>query len=183
MARVELNVIQKLSCACKTLVNTSDYLTRVYTGPKIDQKDSINVNKPSSMQKLKTSPTIQPDDDSIRFSDDKQSGNKPGKFGAVDEKQMRKEFRSPRDFLLNILSEFVHFASSRIKELYKLINDSNLKITELLDAKTHFKLVDIANALLKLWDDSCVLNGNGLQNYFRKLVSVTNWSEEDLKPG
>lgn len=80
MARLELSVIQKLSCALKTLVNTSDYLTRVYTGPKSEQKDSINVNRPSSIQsKVKGSPTIMPDDDSIRFSDDKHSTNKSNK--------------------------------------------------------------------------------------------------------
>ena len=54
---------------------------------------------------------------------------------------------------------------------------------ELLDVKTNYKLVEIANALLKLWDDSSNLNGNGLQNYFMKLVPVNNWSDENIKPG
>ena len=95
-----------------------------------------------------------------RFSDDY---NKSSKCELIDEKLMKNEFRSPRDFLLNILSEFINFSSHRIKDLYKLANDSTLKVTELLDAKTHFKLVEIANGLLKLWDDSITLNGNGLQ--------------------
>lgn len=159
----------------------------MYNGPKNEQRDS-SVKK-GSLNKHKSGAGIQPDDDSIRFSDDKVQSvyNRPSKSTAqpppIDEKQMRSEFRSPRDFLLNIMSEFVHLASGRIKELYKLANDSTLKITELLDTKTNYKLVEIANALLKLWDDSSTLNGNGLQNYFMKLVPVNNWSEDDIKPG
>lgn len=180
-ARLELTTIQKLACALKTLVNTSDFLTRFYSGPKSNEtKDSMKENKNKSMVS-----SIQPDDDSIRFSEDKPSTvNKPSRVGQqIDEKQLKKEFRSPRDYILNILSEFMHFAVARIKNLYKLVNDPGLKITELLDMKTQNKLVEIANALLKLWDDSSTLNGNGLQSYFQKLMPVTNWSDDNIKPG
>lgn len=95
---------------------------------------------------------------------------------------MKKEFRLPRDFLLNIVSEFIHFSTLRCKDLYKITNDSSLKITEFLDTKSHFKLVEIAHALLKLWDESNTLNGNGLQNYFQKLIPICDWNDEDLKP-
>jgi hypothetical protein len=80
-----------------------------------------------------------------------------------DEKQTRHEFRSPRDTLLNIVSEFVYFASKRIKDLYKHANDPNLKVDELMDTKAHNKLIEIAHSLLKLWDDPLTMSGNGLQ--------------------
>jgi hypothetical protein len=64
------------------------------------------------------------------------------------------------------VSEFIYYSTSRSKELYYLTNDSNLKITEFLETKSHFKLVEIAHALLKLWDDTNTLNGNGLQKYY-----------------
>jgi hypothetical protein len=95
---------------------------------------------------------------------------------------IRREFRTPRDTLLNIVSEFVFFASKRVKELYKIINDPSLKITELIDTKGHGKLVEIAHTLLKLWDDPVTLGSNGLQSYFQKLLPVTDWSEDEIKP-
>ena len=78
-------------------------------------------------------------------------------------KQNNQEFRSPRDTVLNIVSIFIHICSKRVKELYKLINDSSLKVSELLDTKSHCKLIEIAHALLKLGDDNNILNGVGLQ--------------------
>jgi protein unc-80 len=80
------------------------------------------------------------------------------------------------------VSEFVHIGSKRVKELYKLINDSSIKVSELLDTKAHAKLVEIAYALLKSWEVSMTLNGNGLQNYFQKLLPVTDWTQEHMKP-
>lgn len=96
-----------------------------------------------------------------RQNDEKKAKNAE----TIDENQMKKEFRLPRDFLLNIVSEFVHFGTTRSKELYKITNDLSLKVTEFLDGKSHFKLVEIAHALLKLWDEANTLNGSGLQKY------------------
>ena len=69
-------------------------------------------------------------------------------------KQINQEFRSPRDTVLNIVSIFNFVCSKRVKELYKVINDSNLKLSELLDSKSHCKLVEIAHALIKQGDDN-----------------------------
>lgn len=137
------------------------------------------------------SASILPDEDSIRYTgamDDKKpplptqqqqgsvkdqaAGSPVGGGGNLNARQLaempednaiRQEFRTPRDTLLNIVSEFVFFASKRIKELYKVINDPNLKMPELVDVKGHAKLVEIAHTLLKLWDDSVTLSGNGIQ--------------------
>ncbi len=193
-ARAELIYIQRAACALKTLVNTSDLLARVYTGPKTgeqqqQQKESFKEANGRYQQAGGVS-MVQPDDDSMRFSEDMAKPsmgaggyNKVSSGSRIDEKQMRAEFRSPRDLLLNILAEFVHFASARIKELYKLVNDPGLKVSELLDTKTHYKLVEVANALLKMWDDASTLGGTGLQNYFVKLMPIAKWSEDDMKPG
>lgn len=174
-ARNEFFQLQKMSVSLKTLVNLSDYLTRVYTGPR---NENVNVNKQSqtvTKNSHNRSPSIMPDEDSMRFGDDKRKDQ-------PDDKQIKLEFRSPRDNLLHIVSEFGFFASKRIKELYKMINDLSLKVTDLLDTKAHCKLVEIAHTLLKLWDDSISLAGSGIQSYFQKLLPVTNWSQEELKP-
>jgi hypothetical protein len=102
-----------------------------------------------------------PDEDSMRFTDEKKS--KPTTNETNDEKQLKQEFRSPRDALLNIVSEFTHSCSKRLKELYRIANDNSFKASEILDSKAHNKLVEIAHTLLKLWDDSVTLGGNGLQ--------------------
>lgn len=81
---------------------------------------------------------------------------------------MKRDFRLPRDVLLNIVSEFIYFGTMRSKDLYKITNDLSLKVTEFLDGKSHFKLVEIVHALLKLWDETNTLNGNGLQKYLNK---------------
>ena len=96
----------------------------------------------------------------FRTNEDTKRKNNTESF---DEDQMKREFRLPRDFLLNIVSEFIYFSTYRCKELYKMTNDSSLKITEFLDTKSHFKLVEISHALLKLWDETNALNGNGIQ--------------------
>lgn len=66
-ARMELAIMQKLSISIKTLVNTSDFLTRTYSGPRVENtnvtKSNINNNKSS----VNRSPSIMPDEDSMRL--------------------------------------------------------------------------------------------------------------------
>ena len=160
-ARSELANIQKIAVSIKTLVNTSDFLARTYSGPKADKtENATNTKNFQNKSSMNRSPSIMPDEDSMRFTEEKPRNKNDI---SNEDKQIRNEFRSPRDTLLNIISEFVFSNSKRIKELYKIINDSNLKVSELLDTKSHAKLVEIAHALLKLWDDSITLGGNGLQ--------------------
>ena len=73
--------------------------------------------------------------------------------------------RSPQDTLLSIASRFVHSSSLRIKELYKLINDPNLKMNEIFDIKSHNRLFEIAHCILKQSDESRPLSGPGIQKY------------------
>ena len=67
--------------------------------------------------------------------------------------------------MLNIVSNFIHLSSPRVKELYKIINESSLKVPELLDTKSHSKLIEIANTLLKSWDDNKSFSAQGLQKF------------------
>lgn len=180
-ARAEFALIQKVSVSIKTLVNTSDFLARIYSaggatstggGGGASGAGGANPTKttgvPSASQSANRhnrSPSIMPDDDSMRFNEDKR-GRTPNDLTGDDSYQYKYEFRSPRDTLLNIVSEFMFFSSKRIKELYKTINDPNLKVGQLLDAKAQCRLVEIAIALLKLWEDPSILGGNGLQKYF-----------------
>lgn len=101
----------------------------------------------------------------------------------ADDHKQASEFRWPRDTLLSVISNFVHFVTHRLKELMKLINDSTVRIPELLDAKSHARLADIAHTLLKLGGfDPMTISCRGIQNYFQKLLPCTNWSQEQLRP-
>lgn len=186
-ARAEFALVQKIAVSIKTLVNTSDFLARIYStaagGLKMDQAaaaasgggggpktptgvPSAGGGGGQSSGRHTRSPSIMPDDDSMRFNDDnnKRVGRSTNDLTSGDESyQYKYEFRSPRDTLLNIVSEFMSSSSKRVKELYKIINDPNLKVGQLLDAKAQCRLVEIAIALLKLWEDPSILGGNGLQ--------------------
>lgn len=114
-----------------------------------------------------------------RFIDDRTKT----KAQDVDEHKQASEFRWPRDTLLSVISTFVHFSTQRLKELSKLINDPTFRMPELLDAKSHTRLADIAHTLLKLGGyDPITISCRGIQNYFQKLLPWTNWSQEQLRP-
>ncbi len=82
-----------------------------------------------------------------------------------------------------MISTFIHFSSQRLKELIKLINDPTIRMPELLDAKSHTRLADIAHTLLKLGGyDPITMSCRGIQTYFQKLLPWTNWSQEQLRP-
>ena len=54
---------------------------------------------------------------------------------------------------------------------------------ELLDAKSHTRLADIAHTLLKLGGYDPINNVMSRNtNYFQKLLPWTNWSQEQLRP-
>lgn len=74
-ARAEFALIQKISVSIKTLVNTSDFLARIYSGIKIDSSSApaktpapgISPNQQHSAGRQNRSPSIMPDEDSMRF--------------------------------------------------------------------------------------------------------------------
>jgi hypothetical protein len=100
----------------------------------------------------------------------------------ADERKQASEFRWPRDTLLSIISNYIHFSTQRFRELVKLLNDPTLRFPELLDVKSHARLADIAHTLLKLSSfDTLTISCHGIQSYFQKLLPFTIWSQEQLR--
>lgn len=62
---------------------------------------------------------------------------------------VRAEYRRPRDVLLSVVGEFISRATPRLQELSKK-QGGDSKVVELLDAKCHVRLADIAHSLLKV---------------------------------
>ena len=115
---------------------------------------------------------------SSRFIDDRTKSRAQD----ADERKQASEFRWPRDTLLSIISNYIHFSTQRFKELVKLLNDPTIRFPELLDAKSHTRLADIAHTLLKLSSfDTLTISCHGIQSYFQKLLPFTNWSQEQLR--
>ncbi|CAF0812442.1 unnamed protein product, partial [Didymodactylos carnosus] len=175
-AREEIKIIEKLSISIKTMITASDTLTRTFAGPKHETLSGTSYKYSRGSNR---SPSIVPDEDSMsRFIDDRKN-----KVQDADEHKQASEYRWPRDTLLSVISTFVHFSTKRLKKLIKLVNDPQLRVPELLDAKCHTRLADIAHTLLKLGGyDSITMSCRGLQNYFQKLLPCTNWSQETLRP-
>ncbi|CAF3522158.1 unnamed protein product [Rotaria socialis] len=175
--REEVKIIEKLSVAIKTMISASESLTRAFVGPKHETLAGASYKHSRGSNR---SPSIVPDEDSMsRFIDDRTKN----KVQDVDEHKQASEFRWPRDTLLSVISTFVHFSSQRLKELNKLINDPTFRMPEILDAKSHTRLADIAHTLLKLGGfDPITMSCRGIQNYFQKLLPWTNWSQEQLRP-
>lgn len=63
------------------------------------------------------------------------------------------------------------------------MNNPSVPSLDLLDAKSHNRLAEIAQTLLKLSSfDPLTISSRGLQSYFQKLLPFTNWSDEQLRP-
>ncbi|CAF1465049.1 unnamed protein product [Didymodactylos carnosus] len=152
------------------MITASETLTRTFTGPKYETLSGTSYKHSRGSNR---SPSIVPDEDSVsRFID-----NRENNVQDADEHKQASEYRWPRDTLLSVISTFVHLSTKRLKELAKLINDPQLRLPELLDAKCHSRLADIAHILLKLGDyDPITIS----QNYFQKLLPCTNWAHETL---
>ncbi|CAF3964235.1 unnamed protein product, partial [Rotaria sp. Silwood2] len=175
--RDEIKIIEKLSITIKTLINTSEWLTRTFIEPKCDTSlDGIYKYSRASYR----SPSIVIEEDSTnRFIDDRTKSRTQD----TDELKQASEFRRPRDTFLSIISTFIHFSTQRLNELIKLLHDSINRMPELLDAKSHIRLADIVHTLLKLGSfDPITICCCGIQNYFQKLLPYTNWSDEQLRP-
>lgn len=66
-----------------------------------------------------------------------------------DSEMVRAEYRRPRDVLLSLVGDFLTRATTRLQELSKKIQSDN-KAVEILDAKCHIRLAEIAHSLLKV---------------------------------
>ncbi|CAF4414152.1 unnamed protein product [Rotaria socialis] len=173
----EIKKLEKLSITMKTLIHSSEWLTRTFTEPKSDASADVTYRYSRNSY---LSPSILADEESTnRFIDERAKS----KIQDVDELEQASEFRWPRDIILAIISTFIHFSIQRSNELIKLLRDSTIHLPELLDTKSHTRLADIAHTLLKLSSfDPITVGCRGVQNYFQKLLPYTDWSDEQLRP-
>ncbi|OQV23294.1 Protein unc-80-like protein [Hypsibius exemplaris] len=92
------------------------------------------------------------------------------------------EFSSPRNHLLAIIAHFLTSATSRIHQLSKFVGDLSTRPPEIIDAKSHIRLSEIAQTLLKVAPyDQEVMACEGLQLYMTEILPTVDFSVESLK--
>lgn len=209
----ELQKIQSISICIRTLIVNCEGLTRNFNGPlpSIDFRSSSirrtgpNANKSSSShQKGPNNSTNSPmdlyNDEYSNSGPEKgkreQTANSAGKQTTIvnrsakrysnDESEItRGEFIVPRDTLLNLVAEFLSLSTGRLVESAKKYVELHQKHSsyELLDVKSHLRLAEIANSLLKFAStDPSVMACRGLTRYMNEILPNTEWRQEAIRP-
>lgn len=97
----------------------------------------------------------------------------------------RGEFIVPRDTLLNLVAEFLSISTGRLVESAKKYVELHQKHAsyELLDVKSHLRLAEVANSLLKFAStDPSVMACRGLTRYINEILPNTEWRQEAIRP-
>ncbi|XP_071839173.1 protein unc-80 homolog isoform X3 [Apostichopus japonicus] len=102
-----------------------------------------------------------------------------------EDAEITTEFCRPRDMLLSVVATFFSHSLQRMKELRPIVEGgsrSNLHC-DLLDTKSHLRLSEVALTLLKVAPhDPIIMGCKGLQRYLTKMIPMTDWSNQDLRP-
>nr|CAI5820732.1 unnamed protein product [Callosobruchus analis] len=185
--KAEKEIIHQLAVAIRTLVNNCEALTknfyrRSYNGPYKSSPE----HKGSSQRNYSRgpySPGFDFEDDShSKFMSEHSRAKSMYEHEVEDSEVLRAEYRRPRDVLLSLVGEFLNRASVRLQELYKK-NDSDGKVVELLDMRSHIRLADIAHTLLKVSPyDPESMGCRGLQHYMSYILPSSDWSNDAMRP-
>ncbi|XP_056632405.1 protein unc-80 homolog isoform X2 [Diorhabda sublineata] len=178
----EKDIINQLAVAIKTLVNNCESLTKSYNGPYRSSPE----HKGSSQRNYSRgpySPGFDFEDDShSKFMSEHSRAKSMYEHDVEDSEVLRAEYRRPRDVLLSLVGEFVCRAATRLQDLNKK-NNSDGKVVELLDIKSHVRLADIAHTLLKVSPyDPESMGCRGLQHYMTYILPSTDWSNDAMRP-
>lgn len=208
----ELQKIQSISICIRTLIVNCEGLTRNFNGPlpSIDfRSSSIRRTGPSgaksssSQQKNQNNSAGSPMD----FEEHSHSGFERGKrdmsggmtggrqativgkrdrrYSSDESEITRGEFIVPRDTLLNLVAEFLSLSTGRLVESAKKYVELHQKHSsyELLDVKSHLRLAEVANSLLKFAStDPSVMASRGLTRYMNEILPNTEWRQEAIRP-
>lgn len=209
----ELQKIQSISICIRTLIVNCEGLTRNFSGPlpSIDfRSSSIRRTVPSGTKSTSGqqkgpnnssgSPIDPYNDEHSLTGPETRSGKREATSGSgkqttfvrgaktfsSDESEItRGEFIVPRDTLLNLVAEFLSLSTGRLVESAKKYVELHQKHSsyELLDVKSHLRLAEVANSLLKFAStDPSVMACRGLIRYMNEILPNTEWRQEAIRP-
>ncbi|KAL5280592.1 unc-80 family protein [Megaselia abdita] len=176
----EKEIILQLAVAIRTMVHNCEGLSKSYNGPyrsSPEHKGSSQRNYTRGMP-APLSPGIEYDEEShSKYVSD--TRNKVMIEGE-DSEMIRSEYRRPRDVLLSVVGDFLSKGTTRLQEINKKLSD--VKVVELVDAKCHIRLADIAHSLLKVSPyDPESMACQGLQRYMLYILPRADWSNDSLR--
>ncbi|KAL7675902.1 hypothetical protein ACOME3_002163 [Neoechinorhynchus agilis] len=159
-------------------------ITLVTAGETLSSRGFVNLKHENPVyhrgpKKSNHSPSFAIEDESVRLDDTTRQKIR----GMDDGMDIGQELRLPRDRILSIVSTYVKWTTNRYDEIYKLLNDRTFRLPEVLDFKSHNRLAEMAQFLLKLGaHEHQALACKGLQSYFQDLCPATDWRENEIRP-
>ncbi|KAK3087178.1 hypothetical protein FSP39_002695 [Pinctada imbricata] len=183
-ARTEVSSITSLGISMRALIFSCENFTRSMNLPR-QFEDKPNVKSVASNHSPLGGTSYYDDreDSHVSRHDD---GKKKQHNQETEELEMANEYRRPRDALLNVVAEFYSTCQPRLKspDLRRMMADTGFRPPELLDARSHNRLAEIAHTLLKLAPyDPVTLCCTGLQRYMTEILPLTDWKQEAVRPG
>ncbi|KAK6643812.1 hypothetical protein RUM43_000075 [Polyplax serrata] len=181
--KTEKEIIQQLAVAIRTLIHNCEALAKNYNGPQRSSPE----HKGSSQRNYSRGPyspgfEFEEDSHSRYLSDHSRSKLHYERGEMEDSEVLRNEFRRPRDILLSLVADFHSKCTIRLAEINKK-SGSDGKTVEILDVKSHLRLVDIAHSLLKVAPyDPDTMGCRGLQRYINDILPSTEWSNDAMRP-
>ncbi|EDW38859.1 GL13705 [Drosophila persimilis] len=176
----ERDIILQLAVAIRTMVHNCEGLAKSYNGPYRNSPE----HKGSSQRNCSRGPPCSPGLDFEEESHPKyvtDARTKNMMDSAEDSEMIRTEYRRPRDVLLSVVADFLTKSTARLAELAKKM-PADTKPTEVLDAKCHIRLADIAHSLLKVSPyDPESMACRGLQRYMQAVLPRAEWSNDTLR--
>lgn len=162
------------------MVHNCEGLAKSYNGPYRNSPEHKGSSQRNCNRGPPCSPGLEYEEEShAKYLSDSRTKNIPD--SGEDSEMIRTEYRRPRDVLLSVVGDFLLKSTTRLQELAKrLPNDS--KPTEVLDAKCHIRLADIAHSLLKVSPyDPESMACRGLQRYMQTILPMAEWSNDTLR--
>ncbi|XP_030370602.1 protein unc-80 homolog [Scaptodrosophila lebanonensis] len=176
----ERDIILQLAVAIRTMVHNCEGLAKSYNGPYRNSPE----HKGSSQRNCSRGPPCSPgldfeEESHTKYVTDPRTKNMMD--SGEDSEMIRTEYRRPRDVLLSVVGDFLTKSTTRLVELSKKL-PSDTKPTEVLDAKCHIRLADIAHSLLKVSPyDPESMACRGLQRYMQSVLPRADWSNDTLR--
>ncbi|KAH8311397.1 hypothetical protein KR044_006087 [Drosophila immigrans] len=177
----ERDIILQLAVAIRTMVHNCEGLAKSYNGPYRNSPE----HKGSSQRNCSRGPPCSPgmdfeEESHTKYATDPRTKNMMD--SAEDSEMIRTEYRRPRDVLLSVVADFLTKSTTRLGELAKKLPSNDSKPTEVLDAKCHIRLADIAHSLLKVSPyDPESMACRGLQRYMQSVLPRAEWSNDTLR--
>ncbi|XP_018654349.1 hypothetical protein Smp_174230 [Schistosoma mansoni] len=181
--KAELSAIQKISIAMRQLISTAEFMSSNFKS--LDKtkynETAVKITRNELCNEINTLPVNKgfplSVSSNVSRERDIQSNQMLRNPAAATSGHHRPTAYEPREAVLQLACEFLSTCSGRLLEM-----EEKQRISDLLDAKSHMRLADITQFMLKQVSNSPdFLVSSALQRYFLEVLPVIDWSHESLR--